>query len=257
MLRFSANLSFQFLELPFLERFKAAKDCHFKAVEYMFAYDHQPNEIAQVLKETNLELVLFNAPPGDLKGGEVGLAALPHRKNEFRDSIETVLSYATKLQCKRIHVLSGIVPSTEHYSLYFETCVENLRYAAKKFASFGITLMIEPLNKGLIPGYLIEKIGQAKEMIEAVNEKNVALQFDIYHIQLTEGNITNRYMENFKLIQHIQIAGVPDRHEPDLGEINYRYLFEIIEKSGYNGWIGCEYLPKTTTQEGLGWLNLI
>lgn len=254
MLRFAANLSTLFLENPFLERFQAAQECGFKGVEFRLAYEYPVKEIAYCLKQTNVELVSFNAPVGN-RLGDAGLAALPDRKREFMDSVELALAYARELCCPRIHVQSGFVPSDDQYPLYFETCIENLRYAANKFAPFGITLLIEPVNRHTAPGYFIENIKQAKELIQAIKLKNLALQFDFFHVQMTEGNLANRFLENLSLIEHIQIAGVPERHEPDIGEIYYPYLFDIIEKSGYSGWIGCEYNPQKSTRECLGWIK--
>jgi hydroxypyruvate isomerase len=255
MLRFSVNISMHFKELPFLERFKAAKECGFQGVEYHFAYDYSPNAIAELLKETNVELVVFDAPPGNMQAGDLGIAALPHRKEEFKDSIELVLAHATTLQCKRINVFSGLVPSKDAYQDYFNTYVENVRYAAARLAPYDITLLIEPLSRQTYPGYLLEKLEQATEIIEAVKAKNVGLQFDFYHLQLSEGNLTAIFLENLNIIKHIQIAGVPGRHEPIDGEINYPYIFDLIKKTNFNGWVGCEYHPKTTTKEGLGWLK--
>lgn len=254
MLKFSANLNFQFQEVPFLDRFQAAKDCGFQGLEFIWAENYQPKDIAQQLDKTGLPMVQFTAFPGNFAEGRLGIAALPHRKEEFKETIDVALSYARELHCKKIHVLSGIVPEEEQYSLYFDTCVENLRYAATLFAQLGITLLVEPMNKRRAPGYMIEKIAQAKNLIAAINKDNVALQFDFYHVQITEGDLTTRFLENLNLIKHIQIAGVPDRNEPNLGEINYSYILDTIEKSGYSDWIGCEYTPKTTTKEGLGWL---
>ena len=256
MLKFAANISFMFQEIPFLDRFQAAKECGFKGVEYTISYEYDAHEIAQHLRHSDLELVMFNAPVGDLSAGEIGIGALPHKKDEFKASIEKALLYAREQEAKRIHVLSGIVPTIDEYENYMQTYIENLRYAATKFAPHSITLFVEPLNARRFPGYLIQTVKQARDVIEAVGLPNVALQFDCYHVQITEGNLATRFIENFNLIKHIQIAGVPERHEPNIGEINYPYLFDIFEKSGYSGWIGCEYNPKTTVKAGLSWLPI-
>ena len=254
-LRFSASLSFLFQELPIFERIHAAKECGFQGIEFSSPYNADPKEIRNELKRTNMEFVLLSAPAG--KSGEKGIAALPHRKKECKESIELALAYANELDCKKINVLSGILPATEDYALYLETYIENLRDAAQRVAPYEITLMIEPFCRRVFPGYLIETIEQAKEVIKRVNEKNVAILFDCFHIQSTEGNLATRFLENIDLIQHVHIAGVPGRHEPMLGEINYSYLFDIIKKSSYAGWIGCEYIPIGKTKEGLEWLGII
>ena len=254
MPKFAANLSFLFQELPFLERFDAARKAGFEAVEYLFPYDHDPAEIAARLDANGLTQALFNLPPGDWQAGERGLAALPGREADFRASVEEALPYAEALGCERLHVMAGVVPTGADARACEETYVANLAFAAGALREAGARALIEPLNATDMPGYLLSTSGHARRVVETVGGDNLFLQYDLYHRQIMEGNLVAGFERHRPIIAHIQIAGVPGRHEPSLGEINYPYLFDVIDESGYDGWIGCEYRPLRGTLEGLGWL---
>ena len=256
MPRFAANLTMMFNEVPFLERFAAAKAEGFAAVEFLFPYEHDGREIRSRLTDAGLVQVLFNTPPGDWNAGERGLAALPERREDFRRAMELALSYARALSCPRIHVMSGIVPPHADRDRYRACYVENLAWASAVSQKDGISLLVEPLNKRDMPGYLISSIAEARSVMADVGAGNVQLQFDIYHAQMSQGFVAETFRENFSAVGHIQIAGVPGRHEPDeRQEINYPYLFSHIDELGYGGWIGCEYRPRAGTADGLRWLK--
>ena len=255
MPRFDANLTMLFTELPFMDRFEAAQRAGFRSVEFLFPYAFDALEIADKLKTCDLQQVLFNMPPGDWDAGERGYAAIPGREDEFRASVDTALHYAKILKCKRVHAMSGNVKPDESYEKYVETFINNIRYAADAFDQEGITLLIEPLNCRDMPGYFVSHQRDAVALIDQVNKANVKLQLDTYHAQISDGDLTVLIRDLQPEIGHIQIASVPDRHEPSDGEINYTYLFRILDKIGYQGWIGCEYNPEKTTEEGLGWVK--
>lgn len=255
MLKFAANLSMMFTEVTMLERFAAAKASGFTGVEFLFPYEFQPDELAGRLHDNGLIQALFNLPPGDWSAGERGIAALPGRENEFRDSVEVALSYAEALGCKTLHVMAGVTPEGTTHAQMFDTLVENLMLAADSFAQAGITAVLEPLNSQDVPGYFLSRAADAALVIESVKRDNVRLQFDFYHAQIMGGDLARTYESHADLVGHIQIAGVPDRHEPDIGEINYPYIFNLINRLGYKDWIGCEYKPRTTTASGLSWLH--
>jgi hydroxypyruvate isomerase len=258
MPRFAANLTMMFNEVPFLERFAAAKAEGFGAVEFLFPYEHDAREIGSRLSDAGLIQVLFNTPPGDWNAGERGLAALPERRDDFRRAMDLALSYARSLACPRIHVMSGIVPAHADRDRYRACYVENLAWASVIAKKDGIALLVEPLNTRDMPGYLISSIGEARSVMADVGAGNVELQFDIYHTQMSQGFVAETFRENFSAVGHIQIAGVPGRHEPDeRQEINYPYLFDLIDELGYGGWIGCEYRPRAGTADGLGWLKSV
>jgi hydroxypyruvate isomerase len=254
MPRFSANLTMLFNEVPFRDRYAAAAAAGFSGVECLFPYEVPADELAHLLAELGLVQVLFNLPPGDWDAGERGIAALPDRVDEFRDSVDVALSYARKLGCPTLHVMAGLVPDGADRDAMHRTYIENLRYAADVVADDGIDLAIEPLNDRDVPGYFLPRIDMAAEIVEEVERPNVGLQFDVYHVQIMDGDLATRIARHAPLIRHVQIAGVPERHEPDIGEIAYPYLFELFDHLGYAGWIGCEYRPRTTTVDGLGWL---
>jgi len=255
MPRFAANLSMLFTETDFLSRFRLAANAGFAAVEFLFPYDFRPGEIGERLFHNGLKLVLFNSPPGRWEAGERGLAALPGREGEFQDSVGRALDYAKALNCKQVHVLAGVVgDSIEEREAAQATYIENLRFAATAAARERIAVLIEPINSRRdIPGYFLNHTGQARDIIAQVGSNNLFLQFDLYHVQIMEGDLAETFAANIDVIRHIQIAGVPGRHEPDHGEINYPYLFNYIDHLGYQGWIGCEYRPAGGTLEGLNW----
>lgn len=254
MPRFAANLSMLFTEHPFEERFFHAARAGFRAVEYLFPYDYEPEKLAALLRENNLEQVLFNMPPGDWANGERGLAALPGREAEFAAGVETALRYARALNCPRLHAMAGILPEGADRAEAERVYKANIRLAATRLAAQGLTLCLEPINQRSMPGYFLSTVGQAAAYIEELDAPNVQLQFDYFHVQMQEGCVALKFREHFDIIGHCQLAGVPERHEPDTGELNYAYLFAQADALGYAGYIGCEYTPAGDTAEGLGWL---
>lgn len=255
MARFAANLTMLFTEQPFLQRFALARQAGFRAVEFLFPYAYEADALAHQLKAHQLEQALFNLPPGNWDNGERGIAALPGREEEFRHSVDTALHYATTLGCPKVHAMAGIVDPRYSRAQHLETFVSNIRYAADKFAEHDITLLIEPLNSRDVPHYLIAHQRDAAQLIERIARPNVKLQFDAYHAQIMDGDLTRMIADLAPVIGHVQIASVPLRHEPSEGEINYPHIFAALDSAGYHGWIGCEYNPKSGTQEGLGWLT--
>ncbi|CAO97411.1 HPr family phosphocarrier protein [Erwinia tasmaniensis] len=255
MPKFAANLSTLFNEVPFLQRFDAAAKAGFRAVEFLFPYEHEPADIKQALTRNQLELVLFNTAPGDSDAGEWGVAAIPGREADARRDIDRALEYALALDCRQVHIMAGVIPVAADREAYCRTLIDNVRYAAERFARHGIGILLEALNPATKPDYLYSSQYQVLEMIRRIDRPGVFSQLDLYHAQLVDGNLTHLIADYIGQYRHIQIASVPARHEPDEGEINYPWLFELIDRSGYQGWIGCEYLPRTTTQAGLGWLS--
>lgn len=253
MPRFAANLSWMFQELPMAERFGAARALGFQAVEIRLPYDHDPHMVAQALKDEGLTLVMFNAPPGDMEAGEYGLSGLPGREGEFRDGIATALDYATALKSRFIHVLAGIVPEDESPERCQAVYEENLAWAADTCAKAGVGILIEPINTFEKPGYLLTLTCDARRTCERVGHSNLGIQFDFHNAQLMEGNLTQALEENLDFIRHMQVAGVPGRTPPNEGEMNYPYLFRLIDRLGYEGWVGCEYRPRGGTADSLAW----
>ena len=256
MPRFCANLSFLFADQPFEKRFAAAAAAGFSGVEYVGAYDMAMGDIKRQLSAHDLTQVLFNLPPGDWDGGDRGLACRPGREEEFRDSVFKALDYAEALDCKMLHCMAGNMQKGEEPGELARLYCDNLLYAADEAAKVGVTILIEPINGRDMPGYLLNSIEQAAVIIDQLDHPNLALQFDIYHAQLVGGDIAARLGKHLPKIRHVQIAGVPGRHEPDRGELNCSFLFYLLDRLGYDGWIGCEYKPQGTTEEGLGWLSL-
>ncbi len=264
MPQFAANLTLMYTELPFLERFGAAAQDGFTAVEFQFPYAFAPADIAARLRGHGLQLVLFNAPAGgtDLAGMAAawdhnarGTAALPGREAEFRAGVHEALRYAEALDCPRIHVLSGIVPSGMERESLKDLCAGNLRWAAEEAARAGREILIEPINLRDVPRYFLNRQDHAHELLDAVQAANLKVQMDLYHCQIVEGDVATklqRYLPTGR-VAHIQVAGVPGRHEPDTGELNYPYLFDTLDALGYRGWVGCEYRPAASTSGGLGW----
>lgn len=255
MLRFCANLSMLWNELDFLERFSAAARAGFRAVEYLFPYDYDKNQIAEVLRRHGLVQVLHNLPAGDWAAGERGIACHPGREKEFQAGVAQAIEYAQALGCKQVNCLAGIRPRRVDPGEARETFIRNLQYAAPRLKDAGIRLLIEPVNTRDIPGFFLCSSRQALEIIQAVGSDNLFLQYDIYHAQVMEGDLARTLEENFARIAHIQLADNPGRHEPGTGEIHYPFLFAHLERLGYSGWIGCEYKPRTTTDAGLGWIK--
>lgn len=257
MLRFAANLSMMYNEHAFLDRFAAAAKDGFEGVEFLFPYDYKAEEIKSRLTSLGLTQALFNAPPGNWEAGERGMASLPGREDEFKQSIDKALSYATVLGNKSVHVMAGLIRAEQSRSRHREVYVANLAYAAKQAASLGITIVIEPINTRNIPGFFLNRQDEAQAICKEVGAPNLKVQFDCYHCQIVEGDVAVKLKRDVDGIGHIQVAGVPERHEPDVGELHYPYLFSVMQEIGYKGWIGCEYIPAAGTSEGLGWLRAL
>ncbi|AOY90486.1 hydroxypyruvate isomerase [Cupriavidus sp. USMAA2-4] len=255
MPRFAANLSLMYTEHDFLDRFAAAARDGFQGVEFLFPYEHPAAEIRRRLDDHGLVQALFNAPPGDWTAGERGTAALPGREAEFRAGFARALDYASVIGNDRLHVMAGLVPAGAERARCLAVYRENLAHAAAAAAAHGITVLIEPINTRDMPGYLLNRQDEAQAIRREIGAANLQVQFDCYHCQIVEGDLAKKLERDIGGIGHIQIAGVPDRHEPDLGELNYPYLFDVIDRLGYAGWIGCEYRPRAGTSAGLGWLR--
>ena len=253
MPRFAANLSMMFNEAPFLDRFALAAKAGFKGVEFLFPYDHPAAEIAQRLKDNGLQQVLFNAPPGDWAKGERGMACHPGREPEFRDSIMRALDYAGALGCPRLHVMAGMVPPGVAQGTLTSLYAINLAWAAERAIAQGVKCCIEPINQRDMPGYALTGIANGIQVIEAVGPDRLGLQFDLYHTQITEGDLVPRARAALPYIAHMQVADTPGRNEPGTGEVNWPFVFAQLDAMGYRGWIGCEYRPAGETLAGLSW----
>ena len=254
MPRFAANLSMMYTERPFLERFAACAADGFEAVEFLFPYAFEASAIRDELDRHGLQQVLFNAPPGDFEAGERGTASLPGREHEFRDGIDRAIAYAKVLGCPRIHLMAGLVARESERVAQREVYLDNLRWAARRLGEHGLTGLIEPINPRDMPGYLLNTQEDAHAIVERIGAPNLMVQMDLYHCQIVEGDLEMRIRRHIDRVGHVQIAGVPHRHEPDVGEVNYPYLFRLLDELHYPGWIGCEYRPRAGTSEGLGWL---
>ena len=253
MPKFAANLSLMFNELGFLDRFAAARAAGFDAVEFLFPYAFEPEQILGRLQRYGLKLALHNFPAGDWAAGERGFACDPRRISEFQDSVELALEYALDLGVSRLHCLAGKLPPNVAPGRAHATFVSNLRFAAAAFAPHGIDVLIEPLNDRDVPGYFLTHSSQAAGIIGESGAPNLFLQYDIYHMQRMEGDLAATLRRHLPLIKHIQMADVPGRHEPGTGEINFPFLFRLLDELGYDGWVGCEYIPQGDTVAGLGW----
>lgn len=256
MPRFAANLTLMYTEHAFTDRFAAAAADGFDAVECLFPYELGNDALVQRLREHRLSLVLFNLPAGDWAAGERGLAAQPGREAEFAASVGTALACALASGCRQLHALAGLVPAAAgaaDRAAMRRTYLANLRHAARVFEPHGIMLLIEPINTRDMPGYFLTHQQQARDVIDEIGAPNLKLQMDLYHCQIMEGDLATRLREHIGTIGHVQIAGVPGRHEPDIGELNYAYLFDLLDELGYPGHVGCEYRPRAATSAGLGW----
>lgn len=264
MPQFAANLTLMYTELPFLDRFAAAARDRFTAVEFQFPYAFEPADVAARLADNGLQLVLFNAPAGGSgraamatawEQGARGTAALPGCEAEFRTGVLEALRYADALSCPRIHVLSGSVPAGVERESLKDLCTSNLRWATAEAARAGCQVLIEPINLRDAPRYFLNRQDHAHELLDAVQADNLKVQMDLYHCQIVEGDVATKLRQYLPTgrVAHIQIAGVPGRHEPDRGELNYPYLFDTIDALGYGGWVGCEYRPAAGTSQGLEW----
>ncbi len=266
MPRFAANLSMLYPEHAFLDRFAAAARDGFTGVEYLFPYEHAPQELVARLRDHGLQQVLFNAPPGDWAAGERGLACLPGREDAFRQGIDKALQYAAALGCPRVHVMAGLVPAGASRQALRPTYVANLRWAAARAADAGVDLLLEPINTRDIPGFFLNRQDDAHALVAEIGAPNVKVQMDLYHCQIVEGDVAMKIRQYLPTgrVGHFQVAGVPERHEPDVGELHHPYLFRVIDEvaatCGWDGWVGCEYRPARGavpegTSAGLGWLR--
>lgn len=254
-LRFCANLNFLFTELPLLDRFAAAAEAGFEGVELLVPYEVPAAEIRRRLDAAGLRQVLFNSPSGDRARGERGMACIPGREAQFRDSVRLALDYADALDCRLVHLMAGIVPGGVPYDTAAALYAINLAWAAEQAQAAGVKLAIEAINGRDIPGYFLRSQEQAAAIATALGPERVGVQFDIYHCQAAQGDVARRLEALMPLIAHIQVADVPKRHEPGTGEIGWDFLFGWIERLGYTGWIGCEYQPRAGTAAGLSWLR--
>jgi len=254
MPKFSANLTMMFNEVDFLGRFERAARAGFKGVEYLFPYGWPKEQLVDELGKHHLKQVLHNLPAGDWRTGERGIACLPGREGEFQDGVGMALDYAKALKCDRLNCLVGKAPQEKPEKIR-QTLVNNLQFAATALEKENIRFLIEPLNSQDIPGFYLVHTQDALQLFREVNRPNLWLQYDIYHMQVMEGNLTKTIRDNFSRIMHLQIADNPGRHEPGTGEINFTNLFRFIDEAGYGGWIGCEYIPAGKTEDGLQWVK--
>lgn len=262
MPKFAANLSFLYQDLPFLDRFEAAAKDGFEAVEYLFPYEWPAQALAERLRANKLVQALFNAPPGDWGNAERGLACLPGRETEFKEGILKALEYAEVLSCPRIHVMAGLIPRDADKQALQATYIERLTWAAQQAEARAVDILIEPINTRDIPSYFLNRQDHAHQVVQAVGAANLKVQMDLYHCQIVEGDVAmklRQYLPSGR-VGHIQIASVPERNEPDGGELNYSYLFKLVDELGFDGWIGCEYRPRLgsapkATSSGLSWLQ--
>jgi len=253
MPKLAANLTMMFNELDFLDRFGAAARAGFRGVEYLFPYEYDVHVLKQRLADHGLAQVLHNLPAGNWAAGERGIACLPDRVAEFKAGVDRAIEYSCALGCPQVNCLAGVPPPNADPNEAHETLIKNLQYAAPRLKAAGIKLLIEPINTRDIPGFLLCRTPQALNIIEAVGSDNLLVQYDIYHMQIMEGDLAVTIERNLKRIAHMQLADSPGRHEPGTGEINYSFLLGFLDRIGYSGWIGCEYKPAKRTDEGLGW----
>lgn len=266
MPRFAANLHYLFSEVPFLERFARAAASGFRAVEFQVPYDYPAQQLMDLLAEHRLALALIDTPTGNWQAGDRGLAAVPGREVEFQSGLAKTVEYARVLKPECVHVLAGVYDSTTPYELAESTFVSNLKLAANALADIGVVAVIEPINNKMdvvqggeryvtqgMRGFFLHRVDQARRIIEQVGSDILFLHLDLYHQQIMQGNLAQTLRENIAVIRHIQFAGVPGRHEPNIGEINYPFLFDLIDELDYRGWVGCEYRPLGRTEDGLGW----
>lgn len=257
MPKFAANLTMLFTEEPFIDRFEAAAKAGFKAVEFLFPYAHNAQQVRNAAMEAGVQIVLHNLPAGDWDAGERGIACLPDRVAAFREGVAQAIDYAQTLGVSQLNCLAGKVPAEADPAALRATLVSNLRYAAGQLGAHGIKLLIEPINTLDIPGFYLHGTQQALDIMDEVGADNLCLQYDIYHMQRMEGELAATMQKHLPRIAHVQLADNPGRNEPGTGEINYHFLFQHLDRIGYTGHIGCEYKPKTTTTAGLGWLDAL
>jgi hydroxypyruvate isomerase len=257
MPKFAANLSMLFTELPFLDRFEAAASAGFEGVEFLFPYDYDAADLAARLKANGLCLVLFNLPAGNWAAGERGIAIYPNLVPEFRESVARAVRYAKALGCTQLHCLAGTAPAGADHRTMRKTYVDNLGFAARALADEGMTLLIEPINTRDVANYFLETTAKAADVIESVAAPNLRLQYDVYHMQIMEGDLAPTISKHLPLITHVQIADTPGRTEPGTGEINFPFVFDHLDDIGYRGWVGCEYKPRASTYDSLAWFRAL
>lgn len=255
MPKFAANLTMMFKEVEFLERFEQAAACGFKAVEFLWPYDYDKNELAKLVQDLKLEVALFNTTAGDVAHGQWGHAALPGYEAEFKGEIEQALEYAIALKCPTVHVMSAVVPHPWEKELCTQVFIKNMRMAADLFAKEGKILTMEALCPEIKPGYLYHSQYETLSLAQQIAKDNVLIQLDTFHAQMVDGNLSYLIKNYAGKYGHVQIAAAPSRAEPDEGEINYPYIFKLLDEVGYKGYVGCEYNPRGNTKEGLGWLK--
>lgn len=253
MPRLAANISWLFTEHPFAERIAAASARGFEGVECLFPYQLEAAAMADLLRTSATTMELLNLPAGDWDAGERGLAALPGREAQFGAQVEEGRRYAATCGTPRIHAMAGIPPAGMERARVLDCFAENLRRAARRLADDGCTLLIEPINERDVPGYALSRLEDALAVIAEVGEPNLRVQADLYHLQIMGGDLSHRLVEAMPLIGHVQLAGVPDRNEPDRGELRHELILDLLDRSGYDGWVGCEYAPRAGTVAGLGW----
>jgi len=254
MFRFAANLSMMYADLDFISRFGCAARDGFRGVEYLFPYAYPKEQLAEALSKSKLKQVLHNLPAGDWDTGDRGIASNPDRAEEFKEGVDIAIEYALALDCQQLNCLVGKTPTNIPFTEAYDTAIDNLKFAARRLAEHKINLLIEPLNTYDIPGFFPNKSIQALDLIAAVAAQNVFMQYDVYHMQIMEGNLASTIEKHLRHILHIQIADFPGRHEPGTGEIRFDFLFQHLNKIGYQGWIGCEYHPLTETRHSFDWM---
>jgi hydroxypyruvate isomerase len=255
MPRFAANLTMLFNEVPFLERFEAAARAGFHAVEFVSPYEHPADDVAHAARSAGVETVVFNLPPGDWARGDRGMACDPARAAEFGAGVERGLAYARALSCPRLHCMAGIRPAGVPEAALRESYLASLRLAGRALAADGLTLLVEGINTRDMPGYYLSTSRQAFELIEAADLPNLDYQYDVYHMQIMEGDLAPTLERRLARIGHVQIADTPGRHEPGTGEVNFAFLLGHLDRIGYRGWVGCEYRPRAGTLAGLSWMD--
>jgi 2-dehydrotetronate isomerase len=257
MPKFAANLSMMFTEVPFLDRFACAADAGFKAVEFMFPYEYAPEVVRNHARAAGVEIAMFNMPAGDWSKGDRGIGCIPGREEEFRKGVEKAIAYATYLGTPRLHAMAGIPPQGADPAACRKTLIGNLKYAAEKLVKLDIMLLLEAINTRDMPGFFVSMQKDSCSICEAVGAPNMKMQMDLYHMQVMEGDLATKLKLYAPQCGHVQLAGCPERNEPDTGEIRYEYLYRLLDELGYNGWIGCEYRPAGKTSEGLGWFQAV
>ena len=257
MSKFAANLSMMFTEVPFLDRFSAASDAGFSAVEFLFPYEYVPEVVETKSRAARVQVILFNLPAGNWNAGERGISCIPGREQEFRAGVEKALAYARCLGTNSLHAMAGIVPPGADPKACRTTLIENLKYAAEELTKHGITLLLEAINTRDMPGFAVSTQMDSYSVCMEVNAPNLKMQMDIYHMQVAEGDLATKLRHYAPYCGHIQIAGCPERNEPDTGEVRFEYLFRLLDELGYQGWLGCEYRPAGKTSDGLGWMRCL